>query len=372
MQTIRAWLERHLNDPQVVALSALLLILASVILFFGNMLAPVFASLVVAYLLEGVVGALERRRIGRTLAVVIVFLLFIGFVVVVSLALIPTLSRQVAQLVENLPNMLDRGQSALLKLPDQYPQLFSREQVTNLLATVRNEAVDFGRSIVASLSLQSVVRIFTLLLYAILVPMLVFFFLKDKRPLLDWLAQFLPRHRHLADTVWHDVDVQIGNYVRGKFIEILIVWSVAYVTFVFFDLQFAMLLGVLVGLSVIIPYVGATAVTIPIAIVAYFQFGASPEFLWIMLAYLIIQMLDGNVLVPLLFSEVVNLHPVAIIIAILIFGGLWGFWGVFFAIPLATVIKAVINAWPRSSDEEEADNVVAASSADTEAPCHEG
>lgn len=351
MQTIRAWLERHLNDPQVVALSVLLLILISVVVFLGNMLAPVFASLVIAYLLEGVVGALEKRGVGRTLAVILVFLLFIGFVVVVALALVPTLTRQVAQLVENLPSMLDRGQAALLKLPEQYPQLFSREQITSLLTTVRSEAVNAGRTIVASLSLQSVVRIFTVLLYAILVPMLIFFFLKDKRSLLIWMAQFLPRHRHLADTVWRDVDAQIGNYVRGKFIEILIVWSVAYLTFVVFGLQFAMLLGVLVGLSVIIPYVGATAVTIPIAIVAYFQFGASQQFAWILVAYLIIQMLDGNVLVPLLFSEVVNLHPVAIIIAILLFGGIWGFWGVFFAIPLATVIKAIINAWPRASDD---------------------
>ena len=65
------------------------------------------------------------------------------------------------------------------------------------------------------------------------------------------------------------------------------------------------------------------------------------------IAYAIIQALDGNLLVPLLFSEVVNLHPVAIILAILVFGGLWGFWGIFFAIPLATLVKAVLNAWPR-------------------------
>ena len=62
-----------------------------------------------------------------------------------------------------------------------------------------------------------------------------------------------------------------------------------------------------------------------------------------------IQFLDGNILVPLLFSELVNLHPVAIILAVLFFGGLWGVWGVFFAIPLATLISAVINAWPSAS-----------------------
>jgi len=352
MQTIRAWLDRHLNDPQVVALSALLLVFIGIVMFLGNMLAPVFASIIIAYLLEGVVGTLCDRGVPRTFAVILVFLLFIGLVVAMALVLVPTLSRQFAQLVENLPKMIDRGQAAMLKLPEAYPQFFSREQVTGIIATVRSEAVNYGRTIVASLSLQSVVRLFTLLLYAILVPMLIFFFLKDKQRLLIWLSQFLPRHRHLADTVWRDVDAQIGNYVRGKFIEIAIVWAVSYVTFLAFGLQFAMLLGVLVGLSVIIPYVGAMAATLPIVGVAYVQFGASADFAWILVAYLVIQMLDGNVLVPLLFSEVVNLHPVAIIIAILVFGGIWGFWGVFFAIPLATVINAVINAWPRSSDAE--------------------
>ena len=83
-----------------------------------------------------------------------------------------------------------------------------------------------------------------------------------------------------------------------------------------------------------------------IAAVAFFQWGLTAEFYWVVAVYTVIQILDGNVLVPLLFSEAVNLHPVAIIIAVLFFGGIWGFWGVFFAIPLATFIKAVIYAWP--------------------------
>ena len=69
------------------------------------------------------------------------------------------------------------------------------------------------------------------------------------------------------------------------------------------------------------------------------------------MAYLVIQALDGNLLVPLLFGEVVSLHPVAIIVAILVFGGLWGFWGVFFAIPLATLVNAILRAWPDHSVE---------------------
>ena len=82
---------------------------------------------------------------------------------------------------------------------------------------------------------------------------------------------------------------------------------------------------------------------------ALFQWGVAPEFYYAVIAYGVIQALDGNVLAPLLFSEVVNLHPVAIIVAILFFGGIWGFWGVFFAIPLATLINAIVEAWPGSA-----------------------
>jgi putative permease len=113
-------------------------------------------------------------------------------------------------------------------------------------------------------------------------------------------------------------------------------------------LNYSMLLAVLVGLSVIIPFIGAAVVSVPVAMIAYFQWGWSSEFAYLLLVYGIIQALDGNLLVPLLFSEAVNLHPIAIIMSVLVFGGLWGLWGVFFAIPLATLVKAVLDAWPSS------------------------
>jgi putative permease len=125
-----------------------------------------------------------------------------------------------------------------------------------------------------------------------------------------------------------------------------VVGVVTYVVFLVFGLKYAELLALLVGLSVLIPYIGAAAVTIPVVLVAFYQYGNQSEFIYVVVAYLIVQALDGNVLVPLLFSEAVNLHPLAIIVAVLFFGGVWGFWGIFFAIPLATLVKAIINAWP--------------------------
>ena len=349
MELIRDWFRNRFGDPQVVSLAVVLLIGLGIFLFFSSMLAPVIASVVLAYLLEGLVQKMERWQVPRFAAVLVVFSVFFASLLLVFFLLIPVLIGQVSQFMDELPGILSTSQTLLLRLPEEYPQFFSQEQVTELIVTLRGEALDFSQRLLTSFSVQYVVVVITMLVYLLLLPFLVFFFLKDKNRLLDWCAQYLPEDRVLLKTIWNDVDAQIGNYIRGKFLEILIVWVVTYVTFFLFGLSFAMLLSLLVGLSVIIPYIGAAVVTVPIGLIAYFQFGFGDQFLWIMIAYGIIQGLDGNVLVPILFSEAVNLHPVAIIVAILVFGGIWGFWGVFFAIPLATVIQAILKALPSRS-----------------------
>jgi putative permease len=346
MNLIRGWFQRFFSDPQAVILALLLLTGFVVVLTMGQMLTPVFASLVLAYLLDGVVLTLQERGVPRLAAVVAVFLLFIVFLAFAMLGLLPRLSYQVTQLVNQLPSIIGKGQEAIMRLPSRYPDLISQAQVQDIIDAIRAEVAGLGQRVV-SVSVASVVGIMTLLVYLILVPVLVFFFLKDKHRMIGWMSSYLPRDRALSARVWHEVNGQIANYVRGKIWEILIVGTATYVTFLFMNLQYAVLLATLVGLSVVIPYIGAAAVTLPIAAIAFFQWGWTPDFWWIMVAYGVIQAIDGNVLVPLLFSEVVNLHPVAIIIAVLVFGGLWGFWGVFFAIPLATLVNAVLSAWPR-------------------------
>ena len=98
---------------------------------------------------------------------------------------------------------------------------------------------------------------------------------------------------------------------------------------------------VLSGISVVVPYVGAIAAAVPVFLVGYLQWGLTWDLGWVMIAYTVIQFLDGNVLVPLLFSEAVQLHPVWILFAVVLFGSIWGLWGLFFAIPLATLAKSL-------------------------------
>jgi len=353
MNPVLPWLKRQTSNPQVVILAGILLSCFLIIYFFGRMLVPLLVGLVIAYMLEGLIRILSHTHLPRTVLVVIVFSLFMTLLLLAFFLLIPMLLKQVTQLVQQTPTMLAQAQVMLEQLPEKYPRYISQAQVDELLVNLRTELVAFGQAFIAK-TVSSLIRLLTLVVYFVLVPLLVFFFLKDKDKIIAWIMGFLPKERSLSIQVWLDADRQIGNYIRGKVWEIIIVWSATYIVFNLFKLPYAMLLSLVVGLSVIVPYVGATVVTLPVMLVAYFHCGFNPAFFYITGAYAVIQLLDGNVLVPLLFAEVVNLHPVATIASLCIFGGLWGFWGVFFAIPLATLIQAVLTAWPRAhaSDEQ--------------------
>ena len=350
MQTVREWasdwIRRMFPNGQAVSFAIMLIVGFVTIVSLGRILMPVFAAGVIAYLLEGLVGIGQKRKLPRLISVIIVFNLFMAFLVFVFLALLPLLYQQSMQLIQQLPAWVNKAQVLVMQLPERYPHFINQAQIYEIVASVRQELLSYGQSML-TYSYSSLISLISFIVYAILVPLLVFFFLKDKAMIVDWFVQYLPKERNLTTRVWREVDGQIGNYVRGKFFEVGVLLAASYVTFTFMDLNYALLLAVLMGLSVIIPYVGATLVTFPVLLVAFFQWGVNDDFWYLMLAYGIIQMVDGVVLVPLLFSEVVNLHPVAIMVAILFFGGIWGFWGVFFAIPLATLVKAVLRAWPR-------------------------
>ncbi len=355
MQNIVNWFRRQLNNPQIIILAVILLVLFALIIFAGNMMAPVIASIVIAYILEGGVKMFEVVKVPRLGAVLIVLGGFVILCFALIFGILPLVSAQALQLASQIPSWVADVQTALLQLPERYPDIISETQVRNFISTTAQFVTQLGQEIVVAWSASSVTGIISVVIYVILVPIMVFFFLKDKTKITGWLVNFLPDKDHgLTITVWHNVNRQMSNYIRGKFWEILIVGTVTYVTFSIFGLQYTALLSVIVGLSVLIPFVGAAVVTIPVIAVAAVQWGFSPEFVYLVLAYLIIQILDGNVLVPLIFSEVNDLHPVAIVIAVIVFGGFWGVWGVFFAIPLATLVQAVLLAWPRSDLEYEA------------------
>lgn len=345
----KSWYKKYFSNPEAVILFLVLAIIFSLFMLIGDILVPVIVSLIIAYLLEWCINLLIKYRIARCFAYPIVYILFLAIFIVGILILLPLLWQQLSSLFTDLPQMLQNAKASLMKLAEQYPAYFSKGQIDTLISSLLIDIQHWAK-IKVSASLSYIPGIVLWLVYLFLVPLLVFFFLKDNQVLVDWVARFFPKNKAVLKTFWTELDKQIGNYIRGKIIEIIIVALASLLVFLYFELNYAVLLAVIVGISVVIPYVGVVLVTIPLLLVGYLQWGLSSELMYMLIAHFIIQGVDGNLFVPILFSNAVNLHPVAIIVAILFFGSIWGMWGVFFAIPLATLIRTVLVVWPEESN----------------------
>ena len=349
-EVLRGWFDRCLPNEEAVIFAIMLVGFFVVMTTMGSILAPLLSSIVLAYVLQRLVTLIARVTTSHRAGFWITFILFLfGFFGLVVL-LIPQLGHQMSRLFEELPNMADRLKLLLERLSETFPALISEQQIRNLGELIYADMAEISQWIL-SFSLSQLPLAIAVPVYIILLPILVFFLLKDKDMMIDWVLGFLPRERPVMHHIAREMHNQMSHYINGKFLECIAVGLVTFFFFFFIDLDYSVLLACLVGVSVIVPYVGFAVVTIPVVIVAWLQFGYSGAFALAVGGYTLIQALDGFVLVPALFSVTVRLHPVAIIMAILVFGFWWGFWGAFFAIPLAVLIQSVISAWPRPEPE---------------------
>ncbi len=347
IKVFNGFYERYFSEEEAIIFTVLLIGFFTIMMTMGSVIAPLLWSLVITYMLQGLVNSLDKLHMPHHLAVYLTYFLFLGLTLLVMLFLLPFTWNRIGAFVRDMPAITDQLRSLLLLLPEKYPDVFTVEQVEQWMNALQNEILVYGQTLLSN-SVSSVTRVVTWIVYSVLVPIMVFFMLKDSEKLLNWFETWLPEKRPIMAQVWHEMNDQLANYIRGKALQIVIVGTVTWIVLALLGLNAAPVLAVVIGVSVIIPFVGATVVLVPLFLAGFLQWGFSPELLQVMLAYLAIHLIDANILVPLIFSETVNLHPIAIIAAILVFGGVWGVWGVFFAIPLATFIKAIIRAWPVS------------------------
>ena len=337
---LNKFIKRFFSNEESVYFAILLIFSFFFIILFGNVLLPVIISIVIAFLLNGFMTTLIKYNMSQKLSLSITLIVFFGFYLSLFMAL-PSIGTEINNLLQNLPIIVSSFQQNLIEMNNY----FSEEEIDQIFANLSNQISVLLSSALGQLA-GTVSLMFNAILYEIMIPLMVFFFLKDKSILLPIASIILPKENGFMQSVFAEMNDQLFNYVTGKFIEMLLVASASYILFAFLGLPYAVLIAILVGLSVIIPIFGAILVTIPVVLIGLYEWGLSENFYWLLGFYLLIQILDGNVLVPILFSTRNNLHPVVIIIAVLFFGGIWGFWGLFFAIPLATFVKAIINSWP--------------------------
>lgn len=375
------WYYRHFSQPGTVEFALVLIGAFLLVYYFMWLVGPIVVALCLAYCLDWGVRALTHRfALSRPVASTVVMILFISFAVTIILLLLPRVIKQgtdfynsvASYSVENVQMQSDAGdggndagfqmsandldyavakniEELVNKMPDPIPGMFTFEEIERGVNTVHQSLVSNIAQIMRNQIMPSVVNAFTWLMYMIIVPIFVYLMLMNKHVLQRRMRTYLlPNNQVLIHEFWPTINSQIEGYIRGKLIHIMIITIVNTSSFLIFGLNYSFLLGIGVGLSVVIPYVGAILIAIPVLLISVLQYGFSSTFAWLWAVYILIQLLDSNILTPMLFSKAMNLDAFSILAAILIFGGLWGFWGVFFSIPLATFISTLIVHWPNA------------------------
>jgi len=345
LEEINNLFKKIFSNEETLVFTLLLISAFFVMFFLGSILTPFLISIIFAYVLIGMQTRFESFGIQSSIALFLTYSIFLLLGITLMVWLAPLVYQQLQAIVLEVPKWLNSFIFFAQEIPSKYPDLVSSDQITAFLQSLSGQITTLSQDFVKA-SITGIQNTATVAINLILLPILVYFFLCDRQTIISGFLSILPKERKMLKNIWVEMDEQLSNYARGKAIEIVIVGSAAAIIFMYFNLEYVALLSVLVGFSVLIPYLGAFIVTIPVAAVGLLQFNLTFEFWLLMGSYLALQVLDGNLLVPILFSDAVKLHPVAIILAVFVFGSLFGFWGVFFAIPIATLVKAIWNAWP--------------------------
>jgi putative permease len=330
-----------LLDTRFVTLIVVSLLGIALFAWVGNALVPFGAAAVLTYFLDGGVKRLMRWNLGRRWAFAIIFVVFLIGYFAAFLGPVRLAVRQGLAMMSNLPRIQATLEHAAVQLPEPAISFLPPEQRREVLERLLPAVTDWT-AIVLERGLQGMPEVTDWIAYALIIPFLVFFFLKDKDPLLEGWAKLLPKDRELIDKIFQEVEDKTARYVRGTLWRILIVGTVTWIGFLTLGFGYAAILGLLTGLSVVVPYVGALVVAIPLGILGIDQWGLTWPLAWLAIIYSAVQTLDGYVLAPILFSITVKLHPVTTLVAVFAFGSLWGFWGLVFAIPLATLVKSFV------------------------------
>lgn len=374
IRLFKNWYTRHFSEPGTIEFALVLAVIFIMIYYFMWLVGPIVIALCIAYCLDSSVNHfIKKYKISRTLSASIVMGLFVSACALFTVLLVPIIVDQAVRFYSTVISVSQEAVSNIYHtdeevaitandidiiiasqiykitdtMPDSIAGIFSEQTILNTIRNTRVQFLDVWARVMKANLVPSVVNVVSWAVYLIIVPIFTFLVLANK-PELQKRAQtyLLPNNQDLMKKFWPSMNEQISSYIKGKILHIIIISIVNTIALLSFNLNYAVLLGIGVGLSVVIPYVGAVLIGVPVLFVAVFQFGFSSMLIYLLLVYVLIQLLDSNVLTPMLFSKAMNLDAFSILTAILIFGQLWGFWGVFLAIPLATLLKTLIVNWP--------------------------
>src|SRR5699024_5186856 len=311
----------------------------AIVSFFWHLLLPFLIAVLIAYLLYPVIKKMHAYIMPKSLAILMIYLLFFGGIGYLGYRVYPAVIQQISELQEQLPQLIDMYREFIYSLYEYTS--FLPENVHDRMDQLIYEAEMYIENLLTDV-VRGFTKIFDMIIIITVIPVLVFYFLKDFAAIKNYFKTWIPEKYHAQTRLLcRAIDEGLGNYIRGQFVVCLFVGLAAFVLFKFLDVPYALLLAIIMALTNIIPYFGPIIGAIPaVAITATI----SGKLVLIVLAGIfIIQVIDGNLLSPYIVGKSVNIHPIAIIFALLLGGQISGVIGMILAVPVLAVINVIVS-----------------------------
>jgi len=322
--------------------------LVIILLIWGlrSILLPFAAGLATAYFLDPLVDRVERLGIGRTLATSMVTALFFLAIAALIAVLAPILQTQVMQLIDSLPEYLQRLRELVTpiwqRVMDALPAAGEQDNKETLAAVAENAAGLIGK--VLNGILGSGMALFNILSLFFITPVVAFYLLRDWDGIIHRVHSWLPReHAPVIRVQASKIDDALAGFLRGQAMVCMIQALLYSIGLSAIGLKFGLIVGILTGMATFIPYVGNLLGIAASTILVLLQFGFDPLQLGLVWGlFLVIQTFESLYLTPKLVGERVGLHPVWVIFALMAGGALLGFLGVLIAVPVAAAIGVLV------------------------------
>ncbi len=314
-------------------------VLGNIFIFLKKIFLPFFIALIISYLLHPIVTVLYKRGFPRSIAVLLIYILFFGSLGVITANAFPILVEEVKEFVEDIPAMLQKFEGWMNAFRDGQNKILPDSFQNGIDSTLENLEKRISAGIDNILVL--ITHTFGVLFTILLVPFVAFYMLKDYKLMEKAIMTFLPkRNRKELVRLARDIDEALGNYIRGQLIVCTVIGILAYIGYLIIGLPYALLLASIVAITNIIPYIGPFIGATPALFV-----GLTTSWkmtLSVLIVNIVIQIIEGNIVSPQVVGRKLHIHPLFIIMALLVGGQVAGIAGLILAVPIFAILKVII------------------------------
>lgn len=306
--------------------------------FLGKLFLPFIIAGLIAYLLHPVINKLDDYKINKGLGVILIYLIFFGGFGYLIYRTYPIILHQLGDLNAYLPQLTEMYEKTIYELYERtsfLPETF-HDRLDVLIRSMEQGVEQLLGRVLGRLT-----EIFDLILILTILPVLVFYFLKDYVLIKNYFKKYIPiRFRPRAEVLGAAIDHSLGGYIRGQVLVSLFVGLVTLVIFHLLGIKYALLLAIIMAITNIIPYFGPIIGAVPAVAIAYTMSGNSV--VYVLIAIFSIQLVESNLLSPYIMGKSINIHPLAILFALLLGSELAGIIGMILAVPLMTIINTSV------------------------------